>query len=101
MASDRLAARYERDMVKIFRRHWATSAPAARRLRDLGIKDSSVLQGLLASTVLRRAGPERYFLHEPTWAARNQMSWSTLARVGVLLVVIAIGVVVLLSRSGG
>jgi hypothetical protein len=100
MASDRLAARYERDMVKIFRRHWATSAPAARRLRDLGIKDSSVLQGLLAATVLRRAGPERYFLHEPTWAARNQVSWSTLLRLGLLLIVIAVGLVILLPRLG-
>ncbi len=98
MASDRLVARYERDMVKIFRRHWATSAPAARRLRDLSLKDNEVLQGLLASGVVRRAGPERYFLHESTWAARNQMSWSTLVRLGVLLLLIAIGLVVLLPQ---
>jgi hypothetical protein len=96
MASDRLAARYERDIVKVFRRHWATSAPAARRLRDLGLKDTSVLQGLLAAAVLRRAGPERYFLHEPTWAARSHMSWGTTGKVAIVLLgVVIVGVIII------
>lgn len=84
IASSRLAERFERDIVKIFRRHWATNATAARRLRDMGLKDTDVLKGLVATTVLRRAGPERYFLHEPTWNARSHMSWPTVRRVAVL-----------------
>lgn len=96
LASDRLNARFERDIVKIFRRHWATSAGAARRLRDMGLKDTDALQGLVTATVLRRAGPERYFLHEQTWAARDHMSWSTVGRLGILLLVVAVGAYILL-----
>jgi hypothetical protein len=96
MASDKLAARYEQDIVKVFRRHWATSAPAARRLRDLGLKDNSVIQGMLTATVLRRAGPERYFLHEPTWQARDHMSWNTVGKVGIVAAAVAILAYVLL-----
>ena len=79
-----LTTRFERSIVKVFQRRGATTGPDAKRLADLGIKDTAVLQGLVASTVLRRAGPERYFLHEATWAARNHMSWPTVGRIGLI-----------------
>ena len=76
-----LTARFERQIVKVFRSQRAVSGPAALRLRDLGLKDSEVLRHLVATTIVRKAGPERYFLHEPTWAARGHMSWRA---VGVM-----------------
>lgn len=96
MASDKQAAVFEKEIVKVFRRHWATSAPAARKLRDLGLKDNAVLQGLLTATVLRRAGPERYFLHEPTWQARDHMSWATTGKVAIVVVALVVLAVFLL-----
>lgn len=99
LASDRLTARFERDIVRVFRRHWATSAGAARRLRDMGLKNTDVLQGLVAATILRRAGPERYFLHESTWAARSHMSWHTVQRLGLLLTLIGAAVALYWYRA--
>jgi hypothetical protein len=99
IAPARLAARFERDIVKIFRRHWATNAAAARRLRDMGLKDTDVLQGLVAATILRRAGPERYFLHEETWAARSHMSWHTVQRLAILVALIGLAAALYWYRS--
>ena len=92
-----LTARYQRTIVKVFRRHHAISGQAAQRLRDLGLKDSDVLRQLVVATVVRKAGPERYFLHEPTWAARDAVSSRTLG-VLVLVVLLAIIGMVLVLR---
>ncbi len=77
LAPELLTLRFERQIVKAFRKQGALSGASAHRLRDLGLKDSDVLRHLVAATILRKAGPERYFLHEPTWAARGHMSWRT------------------------
>lgn len=97
-ASDRLAAGVQRGIVGAFRQHWATSAPAARRLRELGLKDSPVFQDLVTGRVIRRAGPDRYFLHEDSWAERSRMSWTMVARIGILLGVIAVVLFLVLGR---
>lgn len=76
-----LAARYERQVVKAFRAQHAVSGQSAQRLRDLGLKDTDQLRRMVAATILRKAGPERFFLHEPTWAARDNMSWKTVRRL--------------------
>lgn len=89
-----LTARYERQVVKAFRARKALSGPTAQRLRDLGLKDTAHLRRMVVETVLRKAGPERYFLHEPTWASRSHMSWQTVRRLavatGLVLFVLAI-----------
>jgi hypothetical protein len=77
-------ARYERQIVKAFRRRRAISGAAAQRLRDLGLKDSQTLRDLIGETIVRKAGPERFFLHEAAWAARDHMSWRTVGLLGAM-----------------
>lgn len=94
-----LTARYERQVVKAFRSRGAISGPTARRLRDLGLKDNDHLRVLVTETILRKAGPERYFLHEATWAARDHMTWRTVGRLAAVAGVVLLGVVIyLLTR---
>jgi hypothetical protein len=94
IAPSLLTARYERQVVKAFRARKAISGPSAQRLRDLGLKDTQHLRRMVSETVLRKAGPERFYLHEPTWASRDHMSWQTVRRLaaatGVVLLVLAI-----------
>jgi hypothetical protein len=78
-----LAARFERQIVKTFRTRGAVSGPSAKRLRDLGLKDTELLRHLITATIVRKAGPERFFLHEPTWVARDHMSWRTVGYLGL------------------
>lgn len=99
IASTALTARYELKVVKAFRAHNALSGPTARRLQDLGLKDTDHLRQMVVATILRKAGPERFFLHEATWAARGHMSWRTvgwIAAAGGLL--FAAGVIYVLVR---
>lgn len=91
-----LTARYQRTIVKAFRLHNAISGQAAQRLRDLGLKDSDVLRQLVTATVVRKAGPERYFLHEPTWDARSHVSSRTLGGLVLMVLLAIIGMVVFL-----
>jgi hypothetical protein len=83
-----LTARYERQIVKAFRARSALSGPTAQRLRDLGLKDSPHLQGMVTATILRKAGPERFFLHEATWAAKDHMSWQTVRKLAISAVIL-------------
>jgi hypothetical protein len=78
-----LGARFERQIVKTFRTRGAVSGPSAQRLRDLGLKDTHLLRHLITATIVRKAGPERFFLHEATWAARDDMSWRTVGYLGL------------------
>lgn len=94
-----LTARYERQVVRAFRAGSALSGPTAQRLRDLGLKDTGQLRHMVTATILRKAGPERYFLHEPTWAARDHMSWETVRRLAIWAgVIVAVIVIYLLVR---
>jgi hypothetical protein len=94
-----LAARYQLQIVRAFRAERALSGPSARRLRDLGLKDTEVLRQLIATAVIRKAGPERFFLDEDVWAARRHWPVWRLALVvlGVILLM-ALGVLFLDSR---
>jgi hypothetical protein len=84
-----LVKRFERQIINAFRSERAVSASSAQRLRDLGLKDSMALRELVTSSVIRKAGPERFFLDEGVWAARRHpTTWHlVLVVVGVLLVV--------------
>jgi hypothetical protein len=84
-ASIALTTRFESQIIKAFRTERAVSGPTARRLRDLGLKESRVLRELVTTSVIRKAGPERYFLDESVWAARRHATASHL-----ILVVVAV-----------
>ncbi len=82
-------ARVERDIVKAFRGRRAISGATAAKLRELGLKDTPVFRHLITATIVRKAGPDRFFLHEPTWAARSNVSWRTMGiAAGVLITVV-------------
>lgn len=93
-----LTAATERQIVKAFRAERAMSGPGARRLKDLGLKDSSALRGLVSLAVIRRAGPDRYFLDESLWTSRRHVEWSTVLRVGAVIVLIAAAAIILIER---
>jgi hypothetical protein len=82
-----LTNRFQLQIVRAFRTERALSGPTARRLRDLGLKDTEVLRGLIEAAVIRKAGPERFYLDEGVWAARRHWPVWRLALVvlGVLL----------------
>ena len=80
-----LTALNERHIVKAFRAERAITGSTARRLRDLGLGPSQTLRRMVASTILRKAGPERYFLDEDVWATRRQLPGRTIVRIAVAL----------------
>lgn len=68
-------------VVSAFRKRRAVTLRAAKSLAELGLNNSPVLQTMVAETILRRAGPERYFLDEGVWAQRRSMSGKNLWRL--------------------
>ena len=94
-----LASRYAHQIVSAFRVERAVSGPSARKLRDLGLKDSRALQELVTTAVIRKAGPDRYFLDEGVWAARRHApAWHLLLVVVAVLATLGLGAVYLNSR---
>jgi hypothetical protein len=69
----RIAAN-ERQVVSAFRTARAVSIRAARSLADLGLNNTQVFQSMVGAAIVRRAGPERFFLDEDVWARRRAMS---------------------------
>jgi hypothetical protein len=78
----------QRQIVNAFRAAGALTGARARRLRDLGLNDGRVVRSMVTATIIRRAGPGRYYLDETVWATRRQLRGRT-----VLLLLIGIGVV--------
>lgn len=94
-----LTNRFELQIIKVFRDRRALSGQSAQRLRDMGLKDSPALRAMITSTVLRRAGPERFYLDEATWATRRHGSPLLLAIVvGAVLLAITLVALYLGSR---
>lgn len=94
-----LTNRFELQIVKAFRAERAVSPPSAQRLRDLGLKDTGVLRTLVTSAVIRKAGPERYFLDERNWAARRPApAWHLVLVLAGVLLALALGALYLNSR---
>lgn len=71
----------EQQIVRKFRGERAVTIKTAQSLRTLGLHNSQVLQHMVGSAIVRRAGPERYFLDEGVWAGRRSMSSRTLWRL--------------------
>lgn len=98
-ADHALTNRFELDIINAFRAERAVSPPSAQRLRDLGLKDTGVLRALVTSTVIRKAGPERYFLDERVWAARRHAPvWHLVLVVAGVLLAVGLGALYLTSR---
>ena len=57
----------ERRMVSRLRMAGATRPEQARTLEELGISRGLVLRRLRERAVVRQAGPDRYYLDEPSW----------------------------------
>lgn len=79
----------EQQIVHIFRVARAVTLRTARSLSDLGLNNSQALQHLVTTAILRRAGPERYFLDETVWASRRSMSGRNVWRIGLALLLAA------------
>ena len=94
-----LTTRFEHQIVTAFRVERAVSGSSARRLRDLGLKDTRVLRELVTISVIRKAGPDRYFLDEGVWAARRHApAWHLVLVVVAVFVTLALGAFYLNSR---
>ena len=93
-----LTAASERRIVAVFRTHRALTARTALPLRELGLHESRALRGMVIETVLRRAGPERYYLDEGAWSARRQLNWRMVKRIGWAVAAAAVAVAVYLFR---
>lgn len=97
MAPDDLSVRVEHEIIKTFRKAGAKSGTTARKLRELGLVGNPVLKGLVDRNVIRRAGPERYFLDETAWQSEKGMSNTSFVRVAIAIIAIGAGLVVFLS----
>jgi hypothetical protein len=93
-------AKEERKIVAAFRSKRALSGASAQPLPAMGLREGHVLKQMVSESVLRKAGPERYFLDETALAARGHMKWRTVLMLGILLVLVAVLFVLYrLSRS--
>ena len=94
-----LVSQYELQIITAFRAANAVSGPSAQRLPSLGLKDTRVFRGMISSSVIRKAGPDRFFLDEGVWASRRHMTPRQLLMVAVgALVVLAAAALYLGSR---
>jgi len=75
----------QRRIVKAFRSASAMTGATARRLREMGLNDSGRLRWMVRSTIIRRAGPERYFLDEAELTSRRRVKGRTVLRVALAL----------------
>ena len=79
-------------MVNRLRTAGATSAQQARTLEELGISRGLVLRRLRERAVIRQAGPDRFYLDEPSWEAvrRSRRRAIHVSWVIVLIIVLAV-----------
>jgi len=81
----------EQRIAGAFRSRGAMSGASALPLMDLGLMDSRALRQMVAETLVRRAGPHRYYLDDQVWASRRGLAWRNVLRavVGVALAIAA------------
>jgi hypothetical protein len=84
-----LTAANARRIVDAFRKERALNEALARPLRKLGLSDSRTLRQMVVSTIIRKAGSQRYFLDETVWAHRRQLRWRTVARTLIVIAIVA------------
>ena len=59
----------ERRMVNRLRTMGAINPQQARTLEELGVSRGVILRRLRERAVIRQAGPDRFYLDEPSWEA--------------------------------
>ncbi len=92
-----LAALNARRVVDVFRAAGAVSGSRARHLADLRLNDSTALRELVRSRVVRKAGPDRYFLDEDVWAQRRRLAAGLVLRLAIPLALALVSLLLLTS----
>lgn len=82
----------ERRMVSRLRTAGAVNPQQARTLEELGISRGLVLRRLRERAVIRQAGPDRFYLDEPSWEAvrRSRRRAIHISWVIALIIVLAV-----------
>ncbi len=84
------SSRDERIIAGAFRDRGALNGRTAQPLQALGLGNSAALRRMVTDSVVRRAGPHRYFLDEGLWATRG-VKWRHIVRGMVVVVLAAAG----------
>ena len=82
----------ERRMVGQFRAAGATRPEQARTLEELGMSRGGILRRLRERAVIRQAGPDRYYLDEPSWEAIRRSRRRAIHVVGLIVLIVLIAV---------
>ena len=89
-AAPLLSAADVQQIVDAFRARRAVSVAFAQPLRDLRLNDSRSLRQMVVATIIRRAGPERYYLDEEALASRRMIGGRAVVRVLVAVAIMAL-----------
>lgn len=82
----------ERRMVSRLRTAGAVTPEQARTLDELGITKGVILRRLRERAVIRTAGPDRYYLDEPSWEAVRRSRRRAIHVLGVVALVLLFAV---------
>lgn len=75
-------------MVDRLRAAGATTDQQARTLDELGISSGVILRRLRERAVIREAGPDRFYLDEPSWEAVRRSRRRAINLLGVIVLVV-------------
>ena len=78
----------ERRMVNRLRTSGAVTPEQARTLDELGITKGVILRRLRERAVIRQAGPDRFYLDEPSWEAVRRSRRRAIHVLGVIALVL-------------
>ena len=78
----------ERRMVNRLRTAGAVTPEQARTLEELGIEKGVILRRLRERAVIRQAGPDRFYLDEPSWEAVRRSRRRAIHVLGVIALVL-------------
>jgi len=82
----------ERRMVNRLRTAGAVTPEQARTLDELGITTGVILRRLRERAVIRQAGPDRFYLDEPSWEAVRRSRRRAIHVLGVIALVLLFAV---------
>lgn len=90
-------AHAQQRVVDAFRKRRAVSGRLAHTLGTLGLHDGRVLRDMVLANIIRKAGPERFFLDEDIWAARRQLHSTTVTRIVIGALLLGCGALIFLQ----
>ena len=79
-------------MVNRLRTAGAVTPEQARTLDELGITTGVILRRLRERAVIRQAGPDRFYLDEPSWEAVRRSRRRAIHVLGVIALVLLFAV---------